>query len=318
MQMRHWSIVLVSLLALAGTGRAQEETSAIRLPASFEAQRVHVHPVTEGGDTLRLHTDTGGRTYFYRGTVERLELPVRDSTLSDRSMSVAACPDLERPEVLDRCAFGAPLVHARRPIEERLHPRADGLLGTRWFAGRVWQIDYRSEEIRLLDSAPDGMADSPHTIPMGFPTDSGGERRSHFASIEATISGTSHPFLLDTGATLLLSEKGRAELGGPGARGTSYVVASVFEEWRREHPEWTVIEGASIYGGGSPLIRVPTVRIAGHAVGPVWFVRRPDANFHGKMANLMDRPVDGALGGSLFRYFELTLDYPNARAHFHR
>ena len=103
-----------------------------------------------------------------------MALPVRDTTLSGRSMSVAACPELVRPDVLDGCAFGVPLVHARRPIEERLHPRADGLLGTRWFAGCVWQIDYRSEEMRVLGSAPDGIADSPHTIPMGFPMDSGG------------------------------------------------------------------------------------------------------------------------------------------------
>jgi hypothetical protein len=30
----------------------------------------------------------------------------------------------------------------------------------------------------------------------------------------------------------------------------------------------------------------------------------------------MDRRVDGALGGSLLRYFTVTVDYPRARASF--
>lgn len=31
---------------------------------------------------------------------------------------------------------------------------------------------------------------------------------------------------------------------------------------------------------------------------------------------MMDRPVDGALGGSLLRHFAVTIDYPSARAVF--
>lgn len=316
--MRRLSLGLIALLLLVATGRAQVLPSSTSLPASFDEGRVHLHPVTKAGDTLRLNLDTGGRTYFYRETVERLGWPVRDTTISGRTHSVTNHPSLRRPGMFAGDAIGVPLVHERRPIDRRLHPEADGLLGTRWFAGRVWRIDYVAEDLHLLESAPEGMAQSQHAIAMGFPTDSEGDRLTHFPSIEATISGTTYPFLLDTGATLLLSEKGRAELGGAGVRAASYVVESVFEEWRREHPDWKVVEGGSVYGGGSPMIRVPTVTIAGHTVGPVWFVQRPDGAFHGKMAQLMDRPVDGALGGSLFQYFELTLDYPNARARFRR
>jgi hypothetical protein len=66
------------------------------------------------------------------------------------------------------------------------------------------------------------------------------------------------------------------------------------------------------------MIEVPEVRIAGQSVGPVWFTQRPDAAFHDFMAQWMDRPVDGALGGSAFRFFRMTVDYPRARASFVR
>jgi hypothetical protein len=36
------------------------------------------------------------------------------------------------------------------------------------------------------------------------------------------------------------------------------------------------------------------------------------------MARFMDRPVDGALGGSALKYFRVVVDYPNAVAIFER
>ena len=66
------------------------------------------------------------------------------------------------------------------------------------------------------------------------------------------------------------------------------------------------------------MIQVSTVEIAGQQVGPVWFVRRADRNFHEGMPRLVDVRSDGALGGSLFRYFCITVDYPRETAHFAR
>lgn len=65
------------------------------------------------------------------------------------------------------------------------------------------------------------------------------------------------------------------------------------------------------------MIRVPEVAIAGHTVGPVCFERRHSRNFR-RMAQRTGRPVHGALGGSLFRHSRITVDYPEARAHFER
>lgn len=65
-----------------------------------------------------------------------------------------------------------------------------------------------------------------------------------------------------------------------------------------------------------PMIRVPSVTVAGHTVGPVWFAQRPDSNFRKMMPELMDKPIEGALGGSALQYFRVVIDYPGAAAYF--
>ena len=60
------------------------------------------------------------------------------------------------------------------------------------------------------------------------------------------------------------------------------------------------------------------VDVAGFRTGPAWFSVRPDKAFHEYMAQWMDRPVDGALGGETFRDFRITVDYPAETAVFER
>jgi hypothetical protein len=131
------------------------------------------------------------------------------------------------------------------------------------------------------------------------------------------IDGDSLDLLFDTGATITLSDSALAALGdrGPPARGTSFITQSVFTRWRQWHPDWRVIERADRVLD-MPMILVPEVTIAGHTVGPAWFTMRPDRNFHQYMSQWMDRRIDGALGGSVLRYFRVTLDYPGAAAMF--
>jgi hypothetical protein len=50
------------------------------------------------------------------------------------------------------------------------------------------------------------------------------------------------------------------------------------------------------------------------AVRATSFITR--SNFRKWMSQWMDRPVEGALGGSALRYFRVTVDYPNAVAVF--
>jgi hypothetical protein len=157
-----------------------------------------------------------------------------------------------------------------------------------------------------------------HTISLGFLTEPSGQRATHFPSVDATIDGETYAFLFDTGATVDLSDTALSIIGdgGPHERATSFVTASVFDKWRGKHPNWRIIEGADRTAGGECIIEVPQVTIAGHTVGPVWFTRRADSNFHEYMSQWMDRRVEGALGGTLFKYFAVTADYPGSRAYF--
>lgn len=82
---------------------------------------------------------------------------------------------------------------------------------------------------------------------------------------------------------------------------------------RDRHPDCAVIEQASTIGN-SPLIEVPELTVGDTTVGPVWFERRPDSNFHQWMSQWMDRRIDGALGGTAYHDRELIIDYTNALA----
>lgn len=58
--------------------------------------------------------------------------------------------------------------------------------------------------------------------------------------------------------------------------------------------------------------------MAGLTSGPVWFTTRPDSKFYVYMSQGMDKQIEGALGGSVFKYFSIIIEYPNSTAHFKR
>ena len=95
---------------------------------------------------------------------------------------------------------------------------------------------------------------------------------------------------------------------------TSFISASIFENWKTQNPSWAVIEKAESNTGES-MIKVPKVMIAEQVTGPVWFTRRADNNFHKFMSSMMDKKIDGALGGSALQYFELVIDYIDESAY---
>jgi hypothetical protein len=195
----------------------------------------------------------------------------------------------------------------------------DGLLGQQWFAGRVWTFDYPGR--RLLWRAPGDLPphDPVHEVKLGFRTDATGQRETNFARLPAKVDGETIDFLFDTGATNVLPEKVLQAIGdgGPAERATSFLTRSQFEKWHKKHPEWRALEGVKTLTGNA-LIEVPEVVIGGHAVGPVWFTVQSDRAFHEYMASMMDKPTEGALGGSAFYRLVITVDWPNAVAVFER
>src|SRR5207302_7857511 len=158
-----------------------------------------------------------------------------------------------------------------------------------------------------------------HRVRLGFQTE-GGQRATNYPRIQVVIDGETLDLLLDTGATVTLSKRALAALGDgrPAIRATSFIAKSVFQRWRKHHRDWRVIEGAdaAVQGAPAPMIEVPTVKVAGWEVGPVWFTVRADDNFHKWMSQWMDKRIEGALGGSALHFFRVTVDYPNAVAVF--
>ena len=104
-------------------------------------------------------------------------------------------------------------------------------------------------------------------------------------------------------------------LGGT-AVGTGFVAASTFQQWRRRHPGWRVLERGERFGARDvPMIEVPELEVGGLTAGPVWFALRPDPAIQGWMSSMMARPIQAALGGSALRHFRWVLDYPAGMAH---
>jgi len=191
--------------------------------------------------------------------------------------------------------------------------RVDGMLGPQWFADRVWALDYPGR--RLLYFGTDAVSSIPAGCwaPLGFQVDSAGHRTMHFPRITAVVDGDSVDFLFDSGATTTLTDSAR-QMVNPGERddhATSFIIHARFEQWHERHPDWPILSNAE-RGRGSRMIRVPLIEVAGQRIGPVWFTERPDASFR-RMSQWTDRAVEGALGGSAWRYATVVLDYPRAR-----
>jgi hypothetical protein len=294
------------------------------MPAVDDEDRFFVQPVTSSGQTLTFYTDTGGGLFIYRDSAERFGLTITNGAEQGKEpFYVATLPTFRADATI-------PLPEWRKgrlpvlPHDSKSHAfsskfREDGLLGQEWFGEHVWTFDYPGK--RLLLRAPGDVPKVPaaHRVELGFQKDEKGDRALDFARIRAEIDGTTFDLLLDTGATVELSEAAATALKDRGARvrATSFIVASTFDAWTLRHPDWRVIPDADEFQSEA-MIEVPSVKVGGYDVGPVWFTRRTDKNFHEFMSRFMDKTIEGALGGNVLRAFRLTVDYPGAAAYFEK
>jgi len=310
--MRRFLLSLI-LPGLAGTAAAQ------KLPAEFDHNRIRLAVPAPDGSTLRFTTDSGGGwNAIMRPAAQRLKLPHVGTAPGDK----APLPLVAFPAFMVHAGVPAPLAadpYLRGKLIEADVPwiEQDGFLGSRWFAGRVWRIDYGRHEMvagKLATPAP-----GDHEIPLSFQVDRTGRRSTNFARITVRIDDQDIDMLLDTGATAKLTDESALVLEAPAGAfvGSSFIVKSQVEQWHAKHPEWRYIEhGDAVGPQPMPMIEVPRVTVAGYTVGPVWFAQRPDINFTGRMSSMMDQPVRGAFGGAGLQYFRIVIDYPKALAWF--
>jgi hypothetical protein len=314
-----WCAMVPLLSACAATAPS---AGRIAMPAEFRYDRVFVVPRTVSGETITFYTDSGGGwNAIGRSVVRRLALKTTDTMVAD---------DRSRSDLVDMPVFAAnraiPAPDPRNAMHGRLVVADDeqllggeGFLGGRWFAGKVWEFDYVAHTLtQLVDWRPP--VDAAHKAVLGFAVDAAGKRPLNFARIAVRIDGETIDMLLDTGATATLGA-GAADamrLSAGTRVGTSFIVKSVFDRWVRAHPDWPVIaDGDRWPNVAFPMILVPGVTIADQTVGPVWFTQRMDPSFRDYMSSMMDAPIEGAIGGSAFRYMRMVVDYPGAAAYFY-
>lgn len=317
--------LIAALMALPGlatptTLQKQPVPPPQVLPTRYDQDRFFATPVTADGQHLTFFADTGGGLFIAQAAVKRLGLTVRTAHMDEQDVQAAALPPFSPRASIPAVATEGgvlPVVPPDNGPGAFIYRDVDGLLGQAWFKGRVWTFDYPGRRL-LLRTPGDLPRHSPeHVVPIGFKASAAGVRQSNYPRIQATILGQPLDLLLDTGATTNLTPEALSTVadGRPAIRATSFIVASVFDRWHAQHPEWRLVEHAE-GGSGQAMIEVPRVTVAGYTVGPVWFTRRRDAAFHDFMSQFMDKQIEGSLGGNALRHFRVTLDYPRAIAVF--
>lgn len=316
----------LAVAALAASTAAAAQAPAQVVPTTYEAGHFYATPETVDGHRLRLLVDTGGggnaTMYWVSATAaKRLGLKTSICLLDKQPTPVAQLPDYRPghglpPPTSNPCG-NALLVAPKGPGD------ADGQLGGAYLSsGRVWTFDYPAKRLIAEGSAwhPDAHA---HATSLGFQRDDKGEMTDGFARITIRVDGQPLDMLLDTGATAHPSAVGEKASGTPTVNGigvASYITTSVMNRWHKAHPDWRVVAKGDDLAGtryAARLIEVPHVEIAGWTVGPTWFTERPDTAFHDFMSSMMDKRIEGAVGGNVFRHFVMSIDYPHATAYFH-
>ena len=293
------------------------------LPAHFENDRLYGTPVLPRGDTAVIFLDTGGGTLVWEPYVKWMGLTI-DSIVGARGAKIPVTEfpafrnDRTLPSIAAKSVYGNHLVvRSADPtgFVAWIARSTQAQFGATWFGDRIWTFDYPGNRLLLHDASPPSSVPPEHQVPVRFRTDSGGARIDHSPQIDVMVDGDTLAMIFDTGATIWLTAAARSQLhdGRPSERATSHVQSWWFARWKQRHPDWPVIEAADQLTRAT-LIRVPSVRIAGYDVGPVWF-------------SVLGGPAEappgagrfgGTIGGNVLREFSVMLDYRRGIAEFTR
>ena len=320
----HVLVARAGLCALAACGGSGSSPVASKvayahelvLPTRLVADRWFLETTLANGAPIRLFLDSAGGAYLDRSAVMRLKLPIIATKDDDgEPMEGVTFPKFADPQIPVPEVDPYPVTAEEDDLDD-----GDGMLGGTWFAGKTFAFDYANGRMTLRAPGDLPNVAAQHRIPMGLARDNNGKPISPYGRIQMVVDGETIDMLFDTGATTALTPAAVTALGGRNRqRATSFITQNVFDRWHKRHPEWRMIEKAdAIKGSDLPMIEVPKIAIAGYEVGPVWFTWRPDSAFHEFMAQWMDKPSEGALGGSALHFFRVTVDWITGAATFER
>lgn len=290
------------------------------IPTVYESGHFYAVPQLANGQRMRFLLDTGGGTtpapFISETQASRLDLkPDHTCQLGSREVP-AVSPVFAAGQALPDLSATCKGVMILPDMKDYKEPF--GQFVPMYFIGGRWTFDYPGRKVIVRGAAwqPSPRA---HEVALGFkPVDE--SPLTGWPRVQIRVDGDVMDMLLDTGAT---AQPTAASLAAnptdvtDGQTVGSYITHSVFERWREKHPDWKVLEnGDALFSTFPRTIRVPHVEIAGWNIGPVWFIERPDKAFHGMMAELMDKPPEGAVGANMLAHFRMTIDYPKRTASF--
>jgi hypothetical protein len=268
--------------------------SRAHVPVVLEAGRFFAVPRVAGGQVMKLWLDTDGGGFVFENAVRRLRLPVETAPNGARLTRLPAFEDAAFPALggTGRLQVFAP----DRP--DPILSGFDGQLGASWFMDRTWRFDYRRAAVSMGDGS---LTASEAAAPLTL-------LRGRYPRVALQIGGTSRAASVDTAASVAFKPDAVARFGDglPAVRATSFVRGSLLAAWHAQQPAWTVLRdvGATL---AVDAIRVPSVRVGSHDLGPVWFTTRAgDDVFEGDALDLK-------LGAPAFFTRTVILDYRTAR-----
>src|SRR6185436_4144472 len=112
------------------------------------------------------------------------------------------------------------------------------------------------------------------------------QRATNYPRFEVDVAGQKLDVLLATGSSVAITADALKVIdeGGPAIRATCLISNTIFDQWKKDHPDWRVVPNAE-EKSGEPMIEVPEITVGGFAVRGVWFTQRPDNNFTEHFSN---------------------------------
>jgi len=191
----------------------------------------------------------------------------------------------------------------------------DGFLGQYFFLGKSWTFDYPNEEVWINTPLMISELKNTNVQKIGINKISGKQLHGH-PSIKIEIAGKEINALFDTGAIFRLTDAAKDKLNESNSViAGSFLAATIFEELRETNPDWKFIEEGDY---GEDMLQIPEVKIGNYKVGPCWFSKTDDNGGEGWMGGTMDKSAHAAIGGTVLKYFCVTIDYNNELIKFSR
>jgi hypothetical protein len=272
------SALAPSLLRAAGAPPPPD----VDLPALYKGGRPFLRLTAVDGSRVLAWLDTDGSGFITRAAAKRLGL-------SFNASGRAALPAFA--EQLPPVGGDGTLPVIDPDPKDPVLAGIDVQLGATWFAGRVWTIDYRNEQIVWNVDGHDITSDAINPVKLHF-------QHAIYPTLPVVVEGELIEMSLDTAATVV-------ERAGTIAA-TSFITHDRLAKWHAAHPDWPVQNVSP----GVDRIEVTEVKVLSILLGSVSFTTRPnDDVFEGGT-------LAGKLGSNAWAFRVLMLDYVRGFAAF--